>query len=153
MKKIGEVELRGGPDEMNRDEEDTGTGDDRRRIVVSLSEDIVKRKKGEPKEVKDRQERILEKRLEEQWESIRGRALAAEDRRENSWRVRRRKVGRLKEVVCRMNGGGQKKNKINQQCERNTVISEERTSDEWTGSEEENKTEDWEKVIEDGLKE
>ena len=33
------------------------------------------------------------------------------------------------------------------------MISEERTSGEWTGSEEENKTEDWEKVIEDGLKE
>ena len=57
------------------------------------------------------------------------------------------------EGMCRMNGGGQKKNKINQQWKRNTVISEERTSDEWTGSEEENKTEDWEKVIEDGLKE
>ena len=52
-----------------------------------------------------------------------------------------------------MNGGGQKKNKINQQWERNTVISKEGTSDEWTGSEKENKTEDWEKVIENGLME
>ena len=71
LKKIGEVELRGGPDETNMDEEDTGTGDDRRRIVVILSEDTVKGKKREPEEVKDRQERILEKRREERWESIR----------------------------------------------------------------------------------
>ena len=66
---------------MNRDEEDTGTGDDKRKIVVILSEDTVKGKEGELEEGKGRQERIREKRREELWESIRGRELIAEDRK------------------------------------------------------------------------
>ena len=82
MKKIGEVELRG--DRTRR------IGTKRTQVLetirVGLSEDTVKGKKGELEEVKDRQERILEKGREEQWESIRERALAAGDRRENSWR-------------------------------------------------------------------
>ena len=41
----------------------------------------MKRKEGERDEEKGRQERIREKRREEQWESTRGRELTAENRK------------------------------------------------------------------------
>ena len=44
--------------------------------------------------------------------------------------------------------GGRRKNKRNQQGVKNTVSSLGGTSDEWTGSEEEKKTDDWENAIE-----
>ena len=71
----------GGRDEPSRNVDNTGVGDEKRKIAVVLSEETVKGNEGELEEEKEQQERIREKRREEQWASIRGRELAAGDRK------------------------------------------------------------------------
>ena len=71
----------GGRDEPSRNVDNTGIGDEKRKIAVVLSEETVKGNEGEPEEEKEQQERIREKRREEQWASIRGREFAAGDRK------------------------------------------------------------------------